>query len=366
MNIITIYDVFIAFHNSGDDSGSGKQAEAIYKYLTENGIKCFLFTESIESIYKANFVKIMQSKLLLMVCNSNIALKSNGEIDFRKNYHLYVELDSFFALTQSDAFDKSINDSAILYFANDGNHKLANSPEQMHPLFNNRNSFYFADGTDDEDAFENVLDWVEDRLDVSYDDIVEDELITILSGRGSNPIERRFGSIDFHKVMRHAVKIKCIGISNWTFSLTDGCRKLIRALKKGTEVEMLFLDPDGVNCRIRSEEEKKNTRTQIQDSFDMIQSELLKHFHSDRRPLESLHIFTYDLIPRDNLIFVYTENDAYVFVQNYSHSMPGSANPCLVIRRKADDSSPLFEYYEKVYNNVKDNGVLKPVQLFDI
>lgn len=51
MNYTIKYDLFIAFHNSGDEHGSGKQAEAIYRYLKENGINCFLFSESLESVY---------------------------------------------------------------------------------------------------------------------------------------------------------------------------------------------------------------------------------------------------------------------------------------------------------------------------
>lgn len=142
---------------------------------------------------------------------------------------------------------------------------------------------------------------------------------------------------------------------------------MIKALEKGTSIEMFFLDPDGDNCRARSEQRKINTRTQILDSLDMIESELTKSFGKDSEKYGSLQMYTYDLVPRDNLIFIYTNEDAYVFVQSYSHSMPGTVSPCSIIKRKGNnESSPLFEYYEKLYEAVKGTKeTIKQIHLFD-
>ena len=61
------YDIFIAFHGSSDEDGAVKQAEIIYNYLTDNGLKCFLFSKNSDSsVYKANFMKIITCCLTLL------------------------------------------------------------------------------------------------------------------------------------------------------------------------------------------------------------------------------------------------------------------------------------------------------------
>lgn len=354
MNLTTEYDVFIAFHGSGDEDGSAAQAKLIYDYLQSNGLKCFLFTQNEGTIYKANFIKILQSKLFLLVCNDSVCRKSNGEIDYRKHYHLYVECDAFYACTQSDRADKSLSDASVAFFTAGGKHKMAQSPEQLHPLFNNRNSFTVLDTEDPDDGLEDILDWAETRLEANRDEDISGEVVAVLTGR-VDIFTREVEGINFGKVMRHAKEIKCIGISNWTFSLNDGCKKLIRALQRGAKVEMLFINPDGESAKIRAKEENKDTRGQIISSFDMIRAELPKHFMGNSEALRNLKTFTYDLLPRDNLVFVYTEDDAFAFVQSYSHSLPGSANPYIIVRRLDNGDSPLFEYYESIYNYVRNN-----------
>ncbi|MDE7107803.1 MAG: hypothetical protein K2O39_05710 [Clostridiales bacterium] len=354
MNLTNEYDVFIAFHGSGDENGSSDQAKIVYDYLKANGKKCFLFTQENGSIYKANFIKIMKSKLFLLVCNDNLEKKNTGEMDNRKNYHLYVECDAFYALTQSEESDKALNDARVAMFSVGGKHKMAQSPERLHPLFNNRDSFQILDPEDYEDGLDDLLDWVESRLDAHYNADVSSEVIAVLTGR-VDVFSREVEGINFRKVMRKATQIKCIGISNWTFSLNDGCKKLINALRNGATAEMLFINPDGESAKIRAIEENKDTRAQIISSFDMLKAELSKAFKDSPDRLNNLKTYVYDLLPRDNLVFVYTEKEAYAFVQSYSHSLPGSANPYLIVKRSKQGDSPLFSYYESIYNYVLNN-----------
>lgn len=364
MNLTNEYDVFIAFHDSTGADGALQQAELLYNFLQNHGIKCFLFPESSRSsAYKANFIKIMQSRLLILVCNNHIVRVNSGEIDYVSNYHLYVELDTFFALTQTDETFKSINDSAILYFNEFGDTKVDPSPERMHALFNNRNSFFVATPDNIEDICEDVLDWVLNRLESYETNDVSNELIAILAGRISDALNRSIEGINFRRVMRRATTIKCIGISNWTFTLTDGCRKVIDALNHEKQVEMIFLDPEGECVNVRAKEEKKDTKGQIMASFDMLKSEIGSHFKNKPEKIANLKMYTFDMIPRDNLIFVYMQEDAYLFVQNYSHTLPGSACPCLVLHKLKNRESPLFDYYEGIYNNVKDSVKTKPLTL---
>lgn len=359
MNIVKEYDVFLAFHDSGDINGSREQAKQLYDRLTEAGISCFLFSEQEESVYKANFIKIMQAKLLILVCNETIARIKTGELDAKKNYHLYVELDTFLAMAQSDKINCSVNDAAVVCFS-PGSARSDISLEKIHPLFDQRNSFFYVnEGTDAYDEeIERVIDWVEERLDLQQEEDFSPELLFVSNQRKLDLQNLKIPGYDFRRILRKATSIKCLGISNWTFSLTDGCIKLKNALKRGVSCEMLFLNPDGEYVKLRAKEESKDTRSQITSSFDMIKAEL-KNVPSRKECFKS---YVYDLVPRDNLIFIYSSEGSFVLAQNYSHALPGSAAPQYIYVKRQE--SPIFEYYEGIYQYVRNHERTQEYDLF--
>lgn len=360
MNIAKEYDVFLAFHDSGDKNGSREQAKRLYRHLTAAGISCFLFSEQEESVYKANFIKIMQARLLILVCNGNIARLKTGELDAKKNYHLYVELDTFFAMTQSDKISCSVNDAAVVCFLPGGSTRSSVSLEKIHPLFDQRNSFFYVndDADDQDEEIERVIDWVEERLDLQNEEDFSPELLFVSNQRKLDLQNLKVLGCDFRRILRKATAIKCLGISNWTFSLTDGCIKLKNALKRGVSCEMLFLDPDGEGVKLRAREENKDTRGQITSSFDMIKAEL-KNDPARRGCFKS---YVYDLVPRDNLIFIYSGEGDFVFVQNYSHALPGSAAPQYIYVKRRE--SPIFDYYEGIYHYVLSHERTREYDIF--
>ena len=76
------YDVFIDNHDSTGATGALHKAEIVYDFLSEKGFKCFLFSKSREnSVYKANYMKLLKSNVLLMICNDKIQRNSSGAID---------------------------------------------------------------------------------------------------------------------------------------------------------------------------------------------------------------------------------------------------------------------------------------------
>ena len=357
------YDVFIAFHDSSGSDGGLECARHVYDYLTSRGLKCFFFPEDGSSgVYKANFIKIMQSRLLVMVCNDRLQRTKSGEIDYKRHYHLYVELDTFYAMAQSDTTPKTVNDAAMIYYDN-GLSPSIKSPETVHPLFNNRNSFFLASPDDDEDALEDLYDWACDRLEGHEEDGVSKELLAYFTSRGAQLLDSTIEGVDFRRVVRKASTIKCMGISNWTFSLNDGCRKLLRGLGRDTEFVLLYLDPDGEYVKLRADEEQKDTRGQIIASFDMMRSEITSGMKRHALSLDNLSMYLYDLVPRENLIFVYSELGEYLFIQHYARALPGSASPCIVLRRNRDGESPLFEYYERIFESTLDDPSTKPFRL---
>lgn len=359
------YDVFIAYHGSSGENSVLQKAEEVYDYLSGRGLRCFLFSrDNNNGVYKANFMKIMQSSLMLLVCNDKLFRCENGEMNYIKNYHLYVELDSFFALAQSDNTPYTINDAALLFFTENDRPVVTPSPEKIHPLFDNRDSFYIATTQNEEDVLEELYEWVEDRLELSRESAGSNELIAVLNGRCLGGLDKKIEGLDLKKLVRNAKHIKCMGISNWTFSLTDGCKNLIKGIRTGTSFEMIFLDPLGECAKIRSEEEQKDTKAQIDASFDMIKSRLRTKFGDNNLIREHLKIYTYDRIPRENLIFIYTDEDAYVIVQNYSFKSPGATCPSFIFKNSDAEGESLFEYYENVYNDILNDLKTKEYDLF--
>ena len=356
------YDIFIAFHNSNSENGSGDEAKKIYDFFSDNGLKCFLFSENNFQLYKANFVKIMQSKLFLLVCNDSISRTRSGELDFKKNYHLYVEMDTFYALTQEEEFDKSSKDAAVLFFSNQKAGEFSKSPEKLHPLFDHRDSFFIVNNETQQEKFKEILDWALERRSLHNAEDISDEIIALMNGRRTDIFRRKIEGVDFRKILSKAISVKCVGISNWAFSLNDGCEKLHKFLNANIPIEMIFLDPDGENAKIRGTEENKDTHGQIMDSFNMIESEIIEKYKDSPEKLQLLSTYTYDMIPRENIILIYTENDAYALVQNYSYNIPGATSPQMILK-KGHRGSIAFEHYEKIYQTIRQHSNTKAYPL---
>lgn len=277
---------------------------------------------------------------------------------------------SLCSMTSSQHSQRSVNDAAILYFSENGQKTIVPSPEKLHALFDNRNSFHIATGTDDEDAFDDVLDWAQTRLETYETNDASGELMAILAGRVSDIFNRTIDGVNFRRVMRQATRIKCVGISNWTFTLTDGCTKLIRALNAEKDVEMLFLDPNGKSVALRAEEERKDTRGQVIASFDMLRSELHSHFKGQAEKLAHLKMYTFDMIPRDNLIFISEEYNSAALKRgrtwiidpidgtcNLTHGIPTYAVQCALFDQGEIKLSAIyFPFNDELFTACRDGG----------
>ncbi len=357
------YDVFIAFYNN--EMGSSKnEAERVYNYLTEKNIHCYLYSESDNRDFKANFVRIMRSKLFLFVYSDGLKgdLLPNGEIDKAKNYHLYVEMDCFMALTQTRAYGHVLSDAAIVYFANKNAAESGKDPRlpYLHPLFIERDSSMTVYTDND---FKGIYDWVEKQKSELVDDEISKEVLMVLNNRRNDLLNSQFPGINFQEIMQNISSLKCVGISNWTFALSDGCKKLINVLRDNAAVEMLFLDPGGENASIRSSEERLDISTQIQTAFNTIRSSL--GLQGRNELLKNLALYTYDILPRENMIFIYTKTKGnYALIQHYSYNRPGALSPCMVLKQSSSEAKggSIFSYYETLYEEIKEKS--KPINLF--
>ena len=82
------------------------------------------------------------------------------------------------------------------------------------------------------------------------------------------------------------------------------------------------------------------------------------------------------MIPRENLIFIDfiykiinegkedNKEATLLIVQNYSHAEPGKSSPTFILRREKDQESTMFDYYERIYNNIKKDKKTKRTNLF--
>jgi len=215
----------------------------------------------------------MQSKLFLFVYADGLKgnLLPDGEIDKAKNYHLYVEMDCFMALTQTRAYRHVMSDAAIVYFANENTVENGRSPRPpyLHPLFNGRDSSMTVCTYSD---FKEIYEWVKKRKSEFGDDEISKEVLMVLNNRRNDLLDSQFPGINFQEIMQDISSLKCVGISNWTFTVSDGCKKLINVLRDNAAVEMLFLDPSGKNASMRSSEERLDISAQIQTAFNTIRS----------------------------------------------------------------------------------------------
>ncbi|MBR0137401.1 MAG: hypothetical protein IJM15_03240 [Erysipelotrichaceae bacterium] len=85
--------VFIAYHGTYDKNGSYAKAQEISRYLTDNGITCYLFNG--ESAFADTPENAGNCDKFLLVCNEHIVVNDEGAIDTTHSNGIYQELRLF-------------------------------------------------------------------------------------------------------------------------------------------------------------------------------------------------------------------------------------------------------------------------------
>lgn len=331
------YSVFIAYHGTYAEGGSRVYAEKIYEYLKGKGLSCFYFPVSNRNgNYKANIKEIMESSLFILVCTNGIKKERNGRINIREHLDLYTEIDTFWGLTQLG--EVTINDSTVVAIGNDFK---KGSESFLHPLFQDRVALFFDDFN--EHACGEVYTWVKDRLKEKEEltEGISFEIKKLYSKRNKIKIN------DLQELIKKAVKIQSIGISNTTICDMNIMDAVSEFLKKGGELEILFLDPDSENTRRRTIEEclhrKGRIAVETKKSFDI----MLDTINDCECPVYA-KLYLYDLVPRINALFI----DDTLILQYYSYNNMGKDNPTLLIERTCSNS-PLFDYTKATFEYVR-------------
>lgn len=344
------YDVFLAYNGTYEPGGSSDIAGELYDYLKLKGLRVFFFPKCSRDIYKANIIEVLKSKTFIFVCSDALHTSDNGRIDSSYHYELSTEIDAFYAMTQMDEDGSSVQDSKVLVCDPNGFKGRKGSECQLHDLFANRTHFYLRSETDD--RFDEIYEWILGRVRGSKRPLwnrskVTNEVKRVYAKRASMSQD-----YDLPSLIAGAHSIRCIGISNTELTAKMDPDAINFALSNGAEVELVFLDPDGVNTARREEEEHHVagriaciTKTNMGYSLDL----------KRRLPEEmkgSYRIYQYDEVPRLNLIII----DSVIILQYYANSVPGLKNPCFIIERQ-EDESPLYDFCINVYESLRSNAV---------
>lgn len=157
---------------------------------------------------------------------------------------------------------------------------------------------------------------------------------------------------DMEAIVENASVIECMGISNNELTLNLGVAKLQKAINRGCNITMAFLDPDSRFNNIREEEEKQpegnissNTRVSINQAVRAC----------GRSHHDNVRLLKYDTVPRLNLTFI---NRNELYMQYYAPSVEGYNNPVFVIRRNENNKeNSIFEFYYKCFEKICSEAV---------
>lgn len=153
---------------------------------------------------------------------------------------------------------------------------------------------------------------------------------------------------DMRVLFDKAISVDAIGISinELTSKLDD--RTFFIALQRGMKLNLMFLDPDGINVHIREQEE--NVGNDVIADITRLNLQRMTRLKDDLEMdgkgnlYDQINIILYDDIPRCNMVFI--DNDV-LFVQYYANYVKGENNPTFFIKRCTEDG--VYDFYRKVF-----------------
>lgn len=339
------YDVFIAYHGSYETGGSKAFADKVYEKLVSHGLKCFYFPRSSKDEYKANIIEVMKSRLFVLVTTSKLHIDKNKKIDNKFHYELSTEIDAFYALTQMG--DAKVKDAKVLACGE----YMKGDEARLHELFANRTHFYCEDEKDE--SMDQLVEWATDRINNNKtwnETQITSEIKEVFATRASmNQICK------LNDLVAVAKEVRAVGISNSELTARINPVAVTDCINNGGTIELLFLEPDGQYTSLREKEEGLRT-DRIRNITDInIETALNMMNDLDDNKKGNMRLFTYDLQPRMNMIFV----DNCLILQYYSNNIPGIKNPTFFIEKTGD--SPIFSFCQKAYEYIKSNA--KPIEM---
>lgn len=331
------YDVFIAYHGSYENNGSKAYADKVYNYLNSKGIQCFYFPASCKDIYKANIIEVMKSRMFILVCTNGLHTKQ-GKIDNAQHYELSTEIDAFYAMTQIG--NVTVKEAKVFACGE----YIKGSESSLHELFANRTHFYY---NGDDSVLEDLYSWITTHKGQNHswnDSQITTEIRQVFATRASMN-----QSCHFDDLVASAKSIRAAGISNSELTSRINPGAIANCIQNGGTIELLFLDPDGEYTAFREKEEGlRPNRIKNITNVNIDEALFTRSNMGDKK--NSIRLFTYDLLPRMNIIFV----DDYLLLQYYANRIAGNQNPTFFIKRQKD--SPIFSFCEQAYEFIKNKS----------
>jgi hypothetical protein len=170
-----------------------------------------------------------------------------------------------------------------------------------------------------------------------------------------NQLKRVFSSrammydeISFYNLLKNANKIEAIGISINELTIKFDKLTFMNLIKSGTQIDLLFLDPESENTKLREQEELL-PKGQIKN-MTLINLNYIKDIMQKLNNPVNLKVYTYDTIPRLNMIFI---DDKRLILQNYIVFTRGEDCPCYYIENDAGEG--IYQFYHDIYKKFKEN-----------
>jgi Domain of unknown function (DUF5919) len=156
-------------------------------------------------------------------------------------------------------------------------------------------------------------------------------------------------SMPVHTIFDPAAQIRACGLSLNLICQQYAAPKLIRLVEAGTDVQCLFLDPDGSATAAR-EQEENYPRGQLADLTRLNIQTLQERVRARLTPpaRERLQLATYDETIRFNIILT---DDQVGVVQPYLPALRGIDSPTFLLHRRWPDLG-LLPMFENVFSSL--------------
>lgn len=342
-------DLFIAYHGTYNGDGSLSKAKELFYYLESKGIKCYFFPNEKNDYFANTPVAVKNSHKFILVCNPSLQRKSDGSI---QSNGVYQEVTTFW----NCIYEGKRNRGDARVYAYDG--MTMEDANELHIAF--QGVAHIQEGQNVENSFEEVYRWVlGNEQSVAYNGNIDTHAAPEILKDTSNELKTVYvrrsmmnKNWNLRKMISVAGKIECLGISNNELTLKMDASILLDALNRGAHIELVFLDPKSKFTRFREKEEgqvkntiKNNTNTTLSYAIR------LKNKNEYNVVFDNLKIYTYDRLPRMNMIII---DETHMLLQYYANSIPGASNPCFYIKKQFENQ--IFDFYYNQYKKIRAEG----------
>ena len=151
--------------------------------------------------------------------------------------------------------------------------------------------------------------------------------------------------IGYPLLFSQAKKIKGLGISLNAITINWGIKNIINLINSGSQIELLFLDPDGSETKFREENEQLPSGTIANVTRTNI-SLVKKIYHESEN--KSMQVRMYNQTPSLNMYII---DDNFIVYQHYLVGVRGQESPVFVLQNDKTNIG-LFDTYLNSFREI--------------